>query len=103
MRIAASLFGSANPTNVSLVTMPAGGTSPTRDPGGKIGSAAWTGLAITINANTVAKPAEALRQRKLLLLTMQSLCCPSGPGVIDRAPRDPAQCQIDPTPFPEQA
>jgi hypothetical protein len=48
MRMAASFSGSAKPSNVLLVTIPGGGTSPTREPGGKIASAAVAEVAQTV-------------------------------------------------------
>src|SRR5580698_6592259 len=83
--------------------MPAGGTRPAIDAGGKVGSAARAGAAQTRNANTAAKAADAAAGRILLAITMQRL---RGDRVRPRAlgsrASDPAQSQIDPSALREQ-
>ena len=67
IRIAASLAGSAKPSNALLATMPAGGTRPTREPGGKTGSSARAGAACSSSANA-AKTMKARTEQRVQIM-----------------------------------
>src|SRR5690242_20160926 len=74
--------GSWKPWKVRLGTMPAGGTSPSREPAGKIASAAAAGAGGSISTTdvvTIAKPRHAIaspalrRHRRELVMAARSI------------------------------
>src|ERR1700728_1118843 len=99
--IAALLSGSAKPANVVLVTIPAGGTRPMREPGGNTGSAARAGSARATSTRKAATPPEA-RTRARFLFMVQNLCGRMELWRDGCGARDPTHREIDPSALREQ-